>query len=232
MSSLASIRRGAEARSAPVCANRGWEPQKGSALNEPTPGEQRRFLKACLRFAWYQTGGNAIRKIVASQRVSGHSRKNDRIYGAPPARTDEVAHFSSEVNDHNKRLRGCAGPLSAAKSVGSWSTVTTRIAPAWYRTRLGVCESKEAEIAILHQQADAMFQADLLTAPGDDPDFNAAPFRARAIDAHAGRTGKRARSRGRRPPADGMGAVRCNSPKPAVGHGLIRLQHGSGRRDA
>ena len=81
MNSIASIKRGAEARSVPVCAKRGREPQKRSALNEPTPGEQRRSLNACLRFALYQAGGKAIRKIVACARAGSHSRKKDRIYG-------------------------------------------------------------------------------------------------------------------------------------------------------
>jgi hypothetical protein len=41
----------------------------------------------------------------------------------------------------------------------------------------------------------------------------------------------RAPGPGARAPAEGVGGVRCNSHRPAVGHGLGGLQQGGGRQD-
>jgi hypothetical protein len=143
-----SSRHVAEGRGVPGCPKRHREAEKRLALNERNGARQRRSDRPCQRLALYQAANKASRKIVASGRLAGHARTPGLIYGAGPARSDQIADFGFEVNDHNKGLRGrCRHRRQSLP------------ADDHHRGRA----SDRTSNALCDQRAQAIVQADLLT---------------------------------------------------------------------
>jgi hypothetical protein len=94
----------------------------------------------------------ASRKIVASACRGGRDRKQDLIDGAGRARSDEIADLGYVVNEDNKGLRGrCRHRRQRLLAHGHPSC----------RTSIGMGDSREVEVVIFSQQADATRQAEL-----------------------------------------------------------------------
>lgn len=146
------------------------------------------------------------------------------------------------------------GSKTINQSCGGYRAIHRRIqgsiATAWYGTGVGILESKAVEVVILNQGGHAMFQAALLGDPREAILFSKwlLTETKQAVDPAEGlQRGDRSRRSHRpsagggcprapgsraRASAEGVGGVRCNSHRPAVGHGLGRLQQGGGRQDA
>jgi hypothetical protein len=235
MSRLTNIERGTHGYGLRTCTWPRWQPQKRLA-DERSPRGQRLSHRACLRLALDQAADKASRKIVASIRVGTTCAST--IRSMAPNQRPLIRSPISVLGERSQRTPRRRRPRQSLPAHGH---PRERVAGVSCRTSVDLCA---VEVVILAQRADTIFQADrpaeilemiristqharwraLLT-----PTKQAVDRADRGEPAH-GTCGRASPSATALP--EGVGAARCNSRKPGVGHGLVRLQHGSGRRDA
>src|SRR5215472_659647 len=239
MSSLINIGRGPHRYGLRACTRPSWEPQNPLA-DERSPRGQRLSHRACLRLGLDQAADKASRKIVASTRVGTTLASTIRSMASNQRRLIRSPISVSRGTIATKACGGGQAPSTAAEPAGSWSS-RERVAAVSCRTSVELCA---VEVEMLAQRADTIFQADRPAETLEMTPISTQHARLRALltptkqavdrvdrgEAALGACG--CASFSPTALAEGGGAARCNSRKPGVGHGLIRLQHGSGRRDA